>query len=110
MIKIIYLSVAVLVFSFVALPILADVSKERDAIIASNNDAPAIENATMSFKEIYALADETAVDLDNPEFLNNIAPAAGVEEDEFTSGFRGLENSALADTPIDLDRVSQDNL
>ncbi|NCO03731.1 MAG: hypothetical protein GW903_06035 [Alphaproteobacteria bacterium] len=110
MIRIIYLSVAVLVFSFAILPILNDVSKERDAIIASNNDAPTLENDTISFEEIYALADETIVDSDNPAFLNNIAPAAGLDEDEFTSGFRGLEDSALADTPAALDRLSQDNL
>lgn len=110
MIKVIYLSIAVLVFSFVALPIFSDVSKERDAIIASNNAAPTLDNDVMSFREIYALADETPANFDQATFLNNIAPAAGLDEDEFSSGFRGLEDSALADTPLISEETLENNL
>ncbi len=98
MMRFIYVCMAFLLISFVGMPVYKGVSSEREklTIVASaesNQDDP------LSFSEIYALADESSSD--NPAFLNNIMPAAGgdTSSDNFSNGFRGQEDSALADTP-----------
>jgi len=106
MVKIIFLSMAIFALSFIAAPIFHGVSKERNAILASN-DFISTQDDSLSFDEIYALADEGR---DEAEFLNNIAPAASGQEDAFTSGFRGLENSALEDTaPTEMQQSDLEN-
>ena len=98
MVRFIYFCMAVLVFSFVAVPIFSGVSKEHEKLTAVDvANAPAEEELTL--EEIYAFVDRS--NEGNPVFLNSIATAAGgdAKEDVFTSGFRGQEDSALADTP-----------
>ena len=99
MTKFIFVCMAVLVFSFTVLPIMTDVSKERDALLASNTQTEEVADETLSFEEIYALADEGNT-TSTASALNAIAPAAGDNTDEFSSGFSGVETKGLEDTPL----------
>ena len=101
MIKVIFACMAVLVFSFTVLPIFTGVSKEREAILASNVQPAEQVDESLSFEEIYALADEGNNDATvDPASLNEITPAAGGIEDGFSSGFSGVETKGLEDTPL----------
>jgi hypothetical protein len=93
MVKFIFFCMAVVVLSFVAVPVFTGISNERDQLLAVN-DAPTAEEQSLSFQEIYDIASDTS-DL-TPDQLNNITPAAGENQpDYFSSGFRGREDSAL---------------
>ncbi|MCI5059503.1 MAG: hypothetical protein MRY79_00360 [Alphaproteobacteria bacterium] len=95
MIRFIYGCMAVIILSFVAIPIYHGVSTEkaRLEVLASVDQEG---DDSLSFEEIYEIASEGGV---SPEALNNIEAAAGgdTEPDKFTTGFSGRENSALAD-------------
>ena len=84
------LCVAVILLSFVAVPVYYGVSKEHDKIISSNSveNTAISSNTALSFDDIYALARENEAPL-TPEDLNNILPAAGEASlgDSFSSGF-----------------------
>lgn len=96
--RIIYFSMALLVFSFIAMPIYYGISEKHNEII--NTEVTAIQDDSLSFEEIYSLADESYST--DPAFLNTIKPAAGnsAKNDQFSTGFRRKEDSALADTPV----------
>ncbi len=84
MIKFIYFSMAVVVFSFLIVPFFNGISAERNKINIrplqfSDNQAPSQNELT--FDEIYALANEESFD---PQSLNNIAPAAGNEQTDIS--------------------------
>ena len=68
------------------------VADKRDVLLAQTDNVTPSRDQSLGFKEIYALADEN----EQPFHLNDIEPAAGSYEN-FPSGFRGLEDSALAD-------------
>ncbi|PJF20310.1 MAG: hypothetical protein CUN56_16815, partial [Phototrophicales bacterium] len=86
----------IIVLSFTAVPAFYGISKERAAILASNNASPAQIQTT-------DIAAEDATNDFDPAVLNDITPAAGipttsVEEDtEFSSGFSGISDAALTD-------------
>ena len=97
MVRFIYLCMTILVVSFIAVPVFNGVSDEHARLqeIAQNTEQA---EDSLSFEQIYALADESEND---PANLNNIMPAAGgnAGTDGFSNGFRGADDSALADTP-----------
>ncbi len=86
MMKFIYVCVAIILLSFLIVPMISGVSNERDAIAereieisSQNQDSPS--NDTLSFTEIYDLADDNNANIATAEALNNIAPAAGGESE-----------------------------
>ena len=97
MTRFIFICMAFIALSFMAVPAYFGIQKEH--AILMQNDTVAQNNQSLSFEEIYAMADEDL--LSNPAFLNNIAPAAGnnddapVQEDYFSTGFSGTADSAL---------------
>ena len=99
MMRFIYFCMAFLVLSFVGVPIYNGVSEERAGLtqLAATDEAG---DDSMSFEEIYALADEGQSA--DPASLNDISPAAGNGNtgDAFSRGFTNREDSALADTPV----------
>lgn len=99
--RIIYFSMALLVFSFVVVPMYSGISKKHDEIITTSVDTVAAADSSLSFEEIYEIAGES--NTEDPAFLNTIQPAAGSvnANQEFSTGFRAVEDSALADTPTD---------
>lgn len=111
MIKLIFAFMAIFVLSFTIVPIFSGVSNERDALLASAIDANEAEDTpSLTFEEIYALADENAPTID-PAALNAIMPAAGANTEEFSSGFSGTETKGLEDSPIPqeiLDEVAEE--
>ena len=100
MLRFIYGCMAVVILSFVAIPIYHGISTEKGDI---NVLADARSNAEgdLTFEEIYALASEDAATPTTAEGLNDMMPAAGddASTDRFSSGFNGTQDSALADTP-----------
>lgn len=103
MLNFIKLSIVIVMLAVIATPIYWGVTKEHDKL--EQSQIPAIdtdEQASLSFDEIYALADDNS-DV-TAEMLNNIETAAGnntIKPDQFpTNGFSGLQDSALQDTPI----------
>lgn len=107
MVRFIYLCMGILFLSMVAVPIYFGVSKEHKNIQVSANTPADEQDTSLSFEEIYALADEGQET--TPESLGNIAPAAGAETtpDSFSSGFNKREDSALADTPVEIEPEAQ---
>lgn len=98
--KFIYLCAAIIVLSFTAAPAFYGVSEERNAILASN-EQPTIQ------EDVIEVAVEDAFD---PASLNEIAPAAGIQEDTgFSSGFSGVSDAALTDfEPVEEAETSED--
>ena len=101
MMKLIYLCVAIMVLSFIGVPIYKGVSTEHEKLVAQADiqNAPAAD--ALTFEEIYEIADQNTDQ--SPDFLNEITPAAGdnVLDNTFSSGFSKKEDSALAETPIE---------
>ena len=97
MVRFIYICMAIVIVSFIAVPIFSGVSKEHARLQQVATTDTQTDN-TLSFKEIYALADEAQP---NPEALNEIEPVAGADtsQDKFSTGFNNTENPALADMP-----------
>ncbi len=104
MLNFIYICIAVFVFSFVALPVANDISDEyrllkKDTSLA--NVSSVEKNSSLSFDEIYSLADQGNQErMINPAFLNQIIPAAGKtilfgEQDDFSNSFEAKQHPAL---------------
>ncbi len=97
MVRFIFICIAFIAISFTAVPMLMNISKQRDALIIQNTlKSSVLVQNELSFEEIYTLASTNeAID---PALLNAIEPAAGniVENEGFSSGFSGKEDSALA--------------
>jgi len=95
--RIIYFSMALLVFSFVIFPMYSGISKKHDEIITTTVDVVAANEDSLNLEQIYELADESYSE--DPAFLNAIQPAAGdsTSQDQFSHGFRAIEDSALAE-------------
>lgn len=107
MMRFIYFCMALLVLSFIGVPIYNGVSSEHEKITTlATTETPSDDS--LSFAEIYAQAEDTT--LDNPAFLNDIMPAAGDNNssDNFSSGFRNQEDSALAETPAAADIIEEE--
>lgn len=76
MIKFIYFSMAVVVFSFLIIPLFNGISVERNKINirpVQFSDNQAVSQDKLPLDKIYDLANEESF---NPQNLNNIAPAA----------------------------------
>lgn len=99
MLRFIFLCMGIFIFSFTALPIYYGISGAHEELDASQTLASE-DNETLSFKEIYAIADKAQA-ARGPQSLNNLAPAAGGASDKtgLQGGFRQIEDSALADEP-----------
>lgn len=100
MLRFIFLSMAFMAISFFAVPVYFGISKEHQKLtqtaeIETNSNS-------LSFKEIYALADASS--LTNPAALNAISPAAGNPDqaDKFSNNFSGKEDSTLTDIKTNL--------
>lgn len=99
--KFIYFCMAILVGSFIAVPIFTGVSKEHTALMATAT--PVSSEPSSGLQDIYEIARQGGEDF-NPDDLNNITPAAGDDmeiaksTDGFSMGFRGIESPSLADT------------
>jgi len=97
MVRFIFICIAFIAISFTAVPMLMNISKQRDVLIIQNTlKSSVLVQNELSFEEIYTLASTNeAID---PALLNAIEPAAGniVENEGFSSGFSGKEDSALA--------------
>lgn len=94
MTRFIFFCMAIIALSFIAVPIFTGISKERKAMLNSEQ-ANAEQTDTLDFDEIYELTNAEP----SAEDLNQIMPAAGgTAQDEFSSGFSGTVDSALADT------------
>lgn len=97
MIRLIYFCMAFVALSFIAVPVYYGISAEKEKLA---DQAEAQEVATfdkdnsLSFEEIYALAEETPR---NPTDLNSISTAAGGNNaaNVFSSGFGAEAPSAL---------------
>ena len=99
MVRFIFICIVFIAVSFTAIPALMNISKQRDAlIIQSTPESSVLVQNELSLEEIYALADTN--ETIDPALLNAITPAAGdniaVENEGFSSGFSGKEDSALA--------------
>lgn len=97
MVRFIFICIVFIAISFTAIPALMNISKQRDVLFSIDEpDSSALVSSELSFEEIYALA-STNETID-PAFLNAIEPAAGgvIENEGFSSGFSGKEDSALA--------------
>jgi|GEM_PF-2552513 len=103
MVRFIYACMALLLISFIGVPIYKGISDEHQKITTVADAQEAQTDDSLSFKEIYDLAAEDQ-NSDDPAFLNEILPAAGGSEttDNFSSGFTAREDSALADTPKEI--------
>lgn len=113
MMRFIYVCMAFLLISFIGIPVYKGVSSEHEKLTTVAQADTDQGDGSLSFREIYALADESASE--NPAFLNDIMPAAGenAAPDKFSGGFVVREDSALADTPketIDEAIVEETNL
>ena len=99
MLNFIYSCMAVMVLSFFIVPVFGGISNEYQTLEQSSQFAESSisEDTSLSFEEIYALADEAA--MRNPAFLNEIAPAAGDDiaapVEGFSSGFSSQGHPAL---------------
>jgi len=104
MVRFIFICIVFIAISFTAIPALMNISKQRDVLLSIDEpDSSVLVSSELSFEEIYALADANLADANetiDPALLNAIAPAAGdntaVENEGFSSGFSGKEDSALA--------------
>ena len=99
MVRFIFICIVFIAISFTAIPALMNISKQRDVLLSIDEpDSSALVSSELSFEEIYALADTN--ETIDPALLNAITPAAGdntaVENEGFSSGFSGKEDSALA--------------
>lgn len=105
MTRFIFFCMAIVALSFVAVPVFTGISKEHNALLAST-DSIIPSNDTLSFEDIYEIAGSNEA-LD-PASLNNIAPAAGESNnDAFSNGFGGTEDSALENSaPIIIEEVT----
>lgn len=95
MVRFIFLSMAFIAVSFFAVPAYFGINEQHQNLIQTASIEPAAD--TLTFQEIYALADESL--MADPSALNAIAPAAGDEQkpkETFSYGFSGKEDSALA--------------
>ena len=108
MVRFIYLCAGILVVSLFAVPVYFGVSNERETLSLASNDEINQEES-LSFQEIYALAEEGQNER-GPDSLNNITPAAGTETapDSFSSGFNKKADSALADTTVEPETPAED--
>ena len=100
MLRFIYFCMAIVALSFVAIPVYSGIAQNRDqitardSVIAINTN----EDDSLSFEEIYTIANEDSF---NPESLNEIAPAAGGAAiipdlpQEFSAEFKPSQNPAL---------------
>lgn len=97
MTRIIFFCMAIAALSFVVAPIYNGISDEHTALTQVSS-APMPDENTLSFEEIYEMAEQNNVI--DPASLNEITPAAGENtEDQFSSAFSGQEDSALEDQP-----------
>ena len=99
MVRFIFICIVFIAISFTAVPALMNISKQRDVLLSIDEpDSSVLVSSELSFEEIYALADTN--ETIDPALLNAITPAAGdntaVENEDFSSGFSGKEDSALA--------------
>jgi len=109
MMRFIYLCMAVIAFSFVAIPAYNSIAEKRadigsrDAVIAQEET-----NQSLSFDEIYEIANEgtTNANIDQDmatiaQSLNEIVPAAGAEStvpalpEDFSAEFQPTEHPAF---------------
>jgi hypothetical protein len=109
--KFIYLCAAVLLLSFTVVPMFTGVSKERAVILASSETSTTpVQDQSLSFEEIYAIAAQGQENQFDPASLNAITPAAGeVMQEGFPSGFSGISDAALTDAPTKIIVTEQDN-
>ena len=93
MTRFIFFCMAIIALSFIAVPVFTGISKEHNAL-TTPTDTVILSDDTLSFEEIYEIAgSNTSFD---PASLNNITPAAGGNNnDAFSNGFSGTEDSAL---------------
>lgn len=98
MMKFIYFCMAILVGSFIAVPVFTGVSDEHQALMASVAPATNATQTDNTLNDVYEIAREGS-DNFSPEDLNNITPAAGADTpiDSFSMGFSGIEDSALTE-------------
>jgi hypothetical protein len=101
---------AIVALSFFVVPVFTGISKEHTALVAST-DATTPSNDTLSFEDIYEIADSNRESF-SPTSLNNISPAAGIgSQDNFSIGFSGTEDSALENTaPIIIEEIAPTEL
>lgn len=104
MMKFIYICMALLIISFVGIPVYHGIKGEHDRLqprTIAATDIP--DDGDISFVEIYA---PTSGNNEAGE-LNAISPAAGnTVEDEFSQGFTNREDRALADTPEEISETA----
>jgi hypothetical protein len=102
MIRFIYFCMAVVAFSFAAIPVIYGIAGERAGLTAPQLEADTVaaNESNMTYDEIYALADQDSSEIEwNESRLNEIAPAAGMEmftgEDRFSRGFTNIPPAGL---------------
>jgi hypothetical protein len=113
MIRLIYLCMAFIAISFIAVPVYFGIADEKDKLAEqykAQDIAKTAPEDSLTFEEIYALAEEAS---SNPEDLNNIATAAGGPplNENFSSGFSMQTPTALKDpSPSIIIEVADDKI
>jgi len=107
MVRFIFGCAFVLGLSILAIPVYYGVAENKATVTASAEDT----NNTLTFEEIYEVAGDNQAggqEID-PGALNAIeAAAGGQEKDAFTTGFTGVEDTALQDTPAPIEAMIED--
>ena len=87
---------AFILFSFAIVPIYHGINTKHQEITAPTASSQLVQtDDTLSFAEIYELAAQNDF---SPEYLNNIAPAAGditAEPEAFSNGFNDFTDKTL---------------